>query len=295
MPASDWEDYFRTCASPPSATEEQKCENAEGLMRKALSASEELLQRSTSVILQGSYKNNTNVRRESDVDVGFICSDLFYYSLPPGLTAEAAGITPSSYTYARFKDAVGGALYSYFDPASVTRGNKAFDVHANTYRVDADVAPFCRYRQYLPSGNYHEGVCLFPDNSPQTRVVNWPEQHYRNGVAKNNATSRRYKSVVRIAKAVRYDMRDEGYNTADLVTGFAIECALYNVGNGAFLCDSLYDSFHSAIDELGALTNSEAHWPYLTEVNEIKPLYNGQKWTREGMLAFLTTLSSFTA
>jgi hypothetical protein len=40
-------------------------------------------------------------------------------------------------------------LTDFFDRGAVQRGNKAFDVHANTYRVDADVVAAFEYRWYF--------------------------------------------------------------------------------------------------------------------------------------------------
>ena len=52
------------------------------------------------------------------------------------------------YSYAQFKNDVQTALEDKFGTDGVTRGDKAFDVHANTYRVDADVVPAFAYRLY---------------------------------------------------------------------------------------------------------------------------------------------------
>jgi len=44
------------------------------------------------------------------------------------------------------------ALKNYFGSDKVIRGNKAFDIHANSYRVDADVVPAFAYRHYNGGG-----------------------------------------------------------------------------------------------------------------------------------------------
>ena len=78
-----------------------------------------------------------------------------------------------------------------FGYAAVHRGNKAIDVRENSYDVEADVAPFFERRRYVDQTRYHSGVVLYPDNGGT--IINWPGQHYDNGVKKNQATSRRYK------------------------------------------------------------------------------------------------------
>lgn len=86
--------------------------------------------------------------------------------------------------------------------ASDKRGNKAFNIRENSYRVEADVVPFFEYRRYWDDGRYQAGVALIPDNDWQ-RIVSFPERlldywpvtplHYENGVTKNADTARRYK------------------------------------------------------------------------------------------------------
>lgn len=88
---------------------------------------------------------------------------------------------------------------------SVTRGNKAFDLHSNSYRVDADVVACFEHRRYNKDGTYTKGT-QFTTKDGKT-IVNFPEQHYANGVSKNNATGRRYKRVVRILKRLKMKSR----------------------------------------------------------------------------------------
>jgi len=67
----------------------------------------------------------------------------FFPDYPTGKQKEDFGNVNGSITFANYKSLVQEALESYFGKQSVTRGNKAFDIHANTYRVDADaVADF---------------------------------------------------------------------------------------------------------------------------------------------------------
>ncbi len=68
-----WEDAFSTWAQPPSKTEQDRCENAETAVKNAISASTRLKYKNIKVFAQGSYRNNTNVKRESDVDIGILC------------------------------------------------------------------------------------------------------------------------------------------------------------------------------------------------------------------------------
>ena len=107
---ADWEDTFRRWAQPPSDAEETRCENTIKAIREAVARSPELKKRDVRAFVQGSYRNNTNVRRDSDVDVGVVCYDSLYSNLPPGLTKVDVGLTSSEYSYAMFKDELGRAL-----------------------------------------------------------------------------------------------------------------------------------------------------------------------------------------
>ena len=196
--ADTWEDTFHAWSRPPTKTEQQRCENAENSIRNALSSSEALKNRDIRIFTQGSYKNRVNVRRDSDVDIGVCCYDVFFPSYPEETTKETFGNIDGDYKYSVFKNEVEEALVSYFGRSAVIRGNKAFDLTENTYRVEADVAPFFEHRRYDVNGSCLSGVELRADNTPSKRIINWPEQHYENGVNKNTSTGRRYKAVVRI-------------------------------------------------------------------------------------------------
>ena len=99
-----------------------------------------------SVFAQGSYSACTNVRQNSDVDICVRYNATFFTYYPDGMSRETVGNVPGTMAFADFKSMVKKALEDYFGKAGVTRGNKAFEVHANTYRIDADVVPTFEYR-----------------------------------------------------------------------------------------------------------------------------------------------------
>lgn len=275
-PPRDWESIFKSWATGPGKSEEERCENAVRGIRAAIAASPALQHRQTEVFVQGSYGNRVNVRRESDVDVGVVCRDTFFFDLPYGMSTSHFGIiSPPEYLYERFKNDIGEALVSRFGASAVQRGNKAFDVKDNTYRVDADVAPFFEHRVYLPGGRYHQGVALLTDRGE--RIVNWPDQHYRNGVAKNDRTQRRYKRVVRILKRLTIEMEASGAVREGRVPGFLIECLSYNVGDDHFGCDSYLATVRAVLAEIyhaGCPGGGGDRW---SEASELKMLFGVQQ------------------
>jgi len=282
----DWESTFRLWGQAPSQTEREKCENAERAVRKAIATSSALVARSINTFAQGSYANRTNVRQDSDVDICVLCRDVFYYDLPAGVLPESYGITPASYDYAQFKNEVGAALSAYFGYSAVTRGNKAFDVHANSYRVDADVVPTYEYRRYTSASAFIEGIKFISDNGGE--VINWPTQNYDNGVSKNQRTGERFKAIVRIMKRLRNEMNEAAIGAAKPIPSFLNECLVWNVPNEGFGHDTYKADVRFVIAHLWNNTRSVDSCSEWGEINELKYLFrNAQPWTREQTNTFL--------
>jgi len=297
--AMDWEQTFRTWSRPSSDNEWEKQENAQRMMGEAIRAYDPLKGHDVKIISQGSYRNNTNVRQESDVDICVCCMNPFFadYSFADYTDSEVGNIN-SPYTYVQFKNDVQAALEAKFGKSGVTRGDKAFDVHANTYRVDADVVAAFAYRLYLKKQyNYLGGNVLTPYVQPpgtkffsdsEKMIINWPEQHYANGVEKNKRTGGRFKLIVRAVKRLKYFLIDKGEAAAKLVPSYLIECLLYNVLDETFAGDSYKQNVQSALLTCYTATKTEEACSKWLEVNERKYLFHpSQPWTREQAFNFV--------
>jgi len=276
----DWEAQFREWAKPPGRTEEDRCSNALSAIQNAIKASDALCTRDVSVFAQGSYRNNTNVRQDSDVDIGVMCADTIFIDLPENTTRETFGITPATYDYEAFKNDVEVALADHFGRAAVKRGDKAFDVHETTYHVEADVAAFFEHRRYQADGTYLEGVGFQTDRE-RSRVVNWPEQHYANGCRKNTDTGMRFKSIVRVLKALSNEMAERDVQ-AGSVPSFLIECLVWNVPNDRFQNSAYTADVKVALYFLYEHTKTDELCGEWGEVSELEYLFRPvQKWTRQ--------------
>lgn len=275
----DWEAQFKDWAKPPGKTEQDRCDNAVSAIRNAIKASDKLRTRGISIFAQGSYRNNTNVRKDSDVDIGILCTDTFFYdSLPEGWTQEKLGFSDATYHYDQYKIEVEEALVSYFGRTAVNRGNKAFDIYENSYHVEADVAAFFEHRRYENDGSYLEGVELLTDKEFRS-IINWPEQHYNNGVLKNKATGTRYKSIVRVLKALSNEMTAQGVRGAD-VPGFLIECLVWNVPKSEFQNSTYWYDVWGSLAFLFNNTLSQEDCKEWGEVSDLIYLFHsGQKWS----------------
>jgi predicted nucleotidyltransferase len=283
--ARDWEAQFREWAKPPGQTEQDRCDNTVSAISNAIEASDKLRARDVSIFAHGSYRNNTNVRKDSDVDIGIFCTDTLINDFPPGMNRDDFGLPPATYLYEQYKNEVEEAIVDYFGRPAVKRGNKAFDVHENRYHVEADVAAFFEHHRYEKDGTYLEGVALLTDKEKKC-IFNWPEQHYENGVNKNKQTGTRFKSVVRVLKALSNEMTEQGVRSGD-VPGFLIECLVWNVLNDNFQNDSYRADVRSTLAFLFNNTRSYEDCKEWGEVSELIYLFHlGQKWTWQQAHAF---------
>lgn len=286
------EGSFILWSKGPAQTESDKCDNTELAVRKAIKADPKLTSLDISVFAQGSYLARTNIRQNSDVDICIRYNTAFFPDYPEGTTNETFGNVDSPMSFADFKNMVQQALESYFGKGGVTRCKKAFDIHANTYRIDADVIPTFEHRRYTGEFNedgshqYLSGVAFKPDNG--SLIKNWPQQTYDNGVARNTETGRKYKRVIRILKRLRDKMQSENVSAAVNMPSFLIECLVWNSEVEAFEKDTYTDILRYVIADTWNRTRKDEDCSKWGEVNELKYLFrNSQPWTRQQANDFL--------
>jgi len=287
------EETFTSWAQGPGKTEAERCDNAETAVRKAVAADDSLSKLDVSVFAQGSYKARTNVKNDSDVDICVRYNGAFFAEYPAGKTKEDFGNKDDHILrFDTFKNMVETALQNYFGKTAVARGNKAFDVHANTYRVDADVVPTFEHRRYTGNlnsdGSYHYllGVAFNVDGGGQ--IKNWPQQTYDNGVARNDATGRSYKRVIRILKRLRNKMQEENVAGASNIASFLIECLVWNAPLKAFDQKTWTAIVRYVIADVWKPTQKDEDCSEWGEVNELKYLFRAsQPWTRQQANQFL--------
>jgi hypothetical protein len=279
----NWEETFVRWSKPSSDDEEDKIARTERMIRASIQRHEWFGNRQPTIYTKGSYANNTNVRLDSDVDeVVESTAAFFYNSLSvPGFNVSAAGIyTPAPYDYWTYKNEVEKALVDVFGRYGVTRGNKAFDVHENTVRVDANVVAAWEYRLYCGLGpnDFYKGSKFVADDG--TEIINWPHHQKANGNAKNVRTGLRYKYITRVVKRLRNVLADAGYTSTDPMVSYFVECLMYNCPDYCYDTSRSYsDNVRSAIAHIAADQQPDTAWH---EVNEMKYLFGaGQTWTRQ--------------
>lgn len=311
------EKQLESMASSISATEEEKCKRAINMVRDALKEIDYLdddrdiylensdtlsyiinmRKKETNVriklLIQGSYANKTNISSESDVDIAVILESTFLPQFRTGITNESYGFSEGTFSAFDLKDDVERALKGHFGSTAVERHDKSIKVIGNTYRVDSDIVPAYRYRDYsldylIRASNYTKGIMIISDNGE--RIINYPEQHIENGIAKNKQTNYKYKKMVRIIKNMKELMKKNNITIPTEVSSFGLESLLWNVPDSVFV---RYFSLRFVFDEvIQYLLNDVKNYYNYKEANGIKPLFSD---TSVGIAyqQFIISLSSF--
>lgn len=294
-----------TLALAPSETETKRAARTHNKIRDHLEGDPALSKYSISTFLQGSYKNSANVRGDSDVDMGCMSEDTFFYDL------DELPDEPVRSTYGGFvkslreevQESIGPASYSYWDYrrdvyaslkleyGSVEDGDKAIRVDRNTHRLDADVLPCISFRMYyknhLGRAAYHEGIAFL--TSTGKRIVNFPKQHFENLGGKDRANNNKVKGCVRIIKRLRNELEDAGRWDRKRSPSFYLESLVYNVPNSEFsggyaavLQNVLAYLWNDLRDKRGRADISS-----YVQANEIFYLFHPEFWNVDDALAFI--------
>lgn len=294
----EWNDRFAHWQQPASVSEEGTIERAEANVRAALSSSSWLVNERVSLYQQGSYYNNTNVRRDADIDLR-LEHPILHVEYGPGVQPVAARRAfdysgtgrPLGEVFNEMRAYATAALARQFGAANVVRGSKSIKVKGITgSRAMVDVVPCVRFniidwvpdwRQFLKT----EGIAILSDAG---WIYNYPDLHHRHGKDKRERTARRFKKVVRIFKALRNDMEGAGISGAR-VPSFLVECLVYGVEDDYFLQST--DDLYGRVRRVALRMREQLANPYaasvMWEINEVKHLFEpGQAWTLQQARAF---------
>ena len=224
-----------------------------------------------SIFLQGSYGNDTNVYRDSDVDI-VICLNQTQYSdtnlLTPGAkTNYDQAFNRATYGYDDFKKDVLTWLEKKFG-ADVIPGKKATFIKGSNGRRDADVLICARHLRYRAASNgvdaqYDEGIIFWTRDN--IKIVNFPKQHSENCTTKHQNTDQRFKRMVRVYKNMRNRMIDDKYIAEGVAPSYYIEGMLWNVPADNFVQgyeDSFINTFNWVLkaDKTKLACASDLHW-----------------------------------
>lgn len=284
----DWESWLRAAARRPSDNETQKRDRTEREIRDALSAYEPLRGRPYRIYVKGSYANNTNVRLNFDVDIAVEYGGYFYYNLMFDLDGQhksTVNLVDSDDTYTRdeFKADILGALHQAFGKQAVSEGNIAYRVRESKTTLPADVVPSWEYRRYdrIVNGvpEFYEGSRVYPKSGGHKD--NYPAIQLTDGRQKTQATSRRYKRMVRALKKLQTKLVNEGILDAELPS-YLVECIVYNVPNDKFNHSTYVADMRSVLAFIFNQTLPAGNWNDWVEVHGLRYLFRGSaSWTHE--------------
>jgi hypothetical protein len=281
------EDKLCGWTGPSSATEQDKQDRTERMIRDAVREHAAFDNCDLTVYAKGSYANNTNVKADSDVDIAVQCGDVMYWEE----ASDGAGLPGSPYTSiwtpTKLRSELRTALEAKFPGQVDSSGSTAFRINSSSARVDADVVPCFDYRYYLSTSNFRDGAKVFKTNGES--FENFPAQQLENGRAKNIRTNLRYKKAVRIMKRVENVMFEADVH--DAVPSYFVECLVYRCPDSILLRSTWTEVVRGVILHIwesleGPEPSTESErW---LEVNDCKFLFHqSQEWTRSDGRSFV--------
>jgi hypothetical protein len=184
------------------------------------------------IYLQGSYKNDTNIRGDSDVDIVVELTSAFWSNLTEN-EKESLGLTPASYQWEEFRRDVLARLISYYGSAQVSEGNRALKLAPSAGRLPADIVVCGRYRWYSNLVPTADGIILWARDSGR-ELVTYPKIHSEKCSHKNSQTNTCFKPAVRMFKNARTYLVDRGVIDDKLAPSYFLECFIYNAPDGSF-------------------------------------------------------------
>ena len=194
--------------------------------------------------LQGSYRNHTNIRGDSDVDLVVQLNTSFRCDISALSAEEQTRFwnthVEATYKHPEFRNDAITALKECYAEGTVNEGNKCLKVTGGSGRLAGDVV-VCLLHLIFKSfpafsvPDVIEGMTFYIPSEDRW-VVNYPKLHLQNGENKNSAerTNGHYKPAVRMFKNARGAIESRYQYAADSAPSYFIECLLYNVPDGKF-------------------------------------------------------------
>jgi hypothetical protein len=243
---------------------------------------------SFNVYLQGSYKNDTNVYGESDVDVVVELTSSFQSNLTQE-QKTSLGFTQADYGFSDFRNDVDTCLRAYYGANNVSLGNKVIKINPTTNRLPADVLVCSQYRLYygtFNANNHHKGVVFTTRNTYQ-KIINFPKKHSDNATAKHQATNQWFKPTVRIFKNIRNHLVNNYGFQKSIAPSYFIECMLANIPHNQF-----GTNFQTTIINCHNYLTNNSKDGFMC-LNGIRPLWGNttENWTQADADTFLEQIA----
>jgi hypothetical protein len=300
-----WNDRLEHWERPASDSEEATIERAAAMTRQVMSANSWFIAEKVEIQPQGSYYNNTNVRKESDIDLRAIHPDIFIQYEPGVLQSNAYRALSYYSTGKTFTDTAAQLRYhiltqlgSRFGAHNVdASGKKAIRVNGIPgSRATVDIVPcFVLHRvgwNPLTSSYWTvKGIAILSVDGSWT--FSFPDQHHANGIAKRARTRLRFKKVVRMVKRLRDELVQQGAIRAKEVPSFLLESLVYGVEDNTFLveADDRCDHLRRVISRIDTQLQDAAWCNSAPDITELAILFGNDKtWTASSARQFVRTV-----
>lgn len=241
-------------------------------VRRALKSDATLSAYNFDIFLQGSYRNSTNIRGDSDVDVVVrlnVASTPNHNLLANFITNRSRS---TDYGLTNFRHDVSNAISRAFPTHKITQGSKSIKIPRTANNIPTDVVPCL---EYPLNDVFHTNGIWLQDMQRNQPIISFPIQSYENGVAKHNRTNQWYKPTVRLFKNARGWMEDNQLIRSGTASSHAIECLLYNVPDQYF-GHSYTDTFINVVNWL----NGTDLTSFICQ-NGIQWLFEPGRWTTQ--------------
>ena len=224
----------------------QMAKNSHTSVRNALKKANVFANVNLEIFLQGSYKNDTNIRGDSDVDIVVIAPDTFSHNLDKE-NALRANIGQPSISWEDLDVLVRKALIAQYGSTNVKPKDKALKIkfNSNNY-APADVVVALGYRKYSSISDHIEGIS-FLNRRTGEMIINYPKQHYENGVIKSKATNGIFKSYVRLLKNARNFIIENSIPPKFDAPSYFVECLVHNLDD-SYIKQNVQDFIKSAVE-----------------------------------------------
>ncbi len=249
------------------------------------------------IYLQGSYKNDTNIRGDSDVDMIVELNTTFGHNAHE-LPLEQKQLHDLAYggalyKWENFRADIISALVSYYRGSHIDlTGNKSIKLLPAPGRLKADIVPTIKYRKYshfFGDDKFHaERGIKFYHRTTKRAIINFPHHYYHNGKDKNseNRTNGWFKPTVRILKNARSYLVDKNILSKETAPSYFLQSLIYNVPNNLFgtnyettifnvlkyLWETPVDNFICQNEQHPLFGETEEHWNIEDAVISIRKL-----------------------
>jgi hypothetical protein len=248
------------------------------------------------IFLQGSYANDTNVTKSSDVDIvvrfkGVWRADLSHIGNDDKVRYQAS-VKNSEYSFPQFKTDIEACLQRHFGYANIKNDNKCLRLREHARFCDADIIPVFTYKLYgsYPSDEaqrFREGVYF--DTNGGVQIINYPKQHADALAVKSRSTNGNFKETVRMFKNLRNELEEKRLITTEAAKSYYIENLLYNVPDALF-AGAYRDRFVNILNHIIVDYNSTVVNNYGC-ANGVHRLFSDHTWKIELLNQYLKGLA----